>query len=85
MFHIGSIQRAAAHVSPNRFIHLFQHPHAYGRAVVAAIQEPATSGGGSLAMAPPVSAAATTLAMKAASQPHISGAGRKRAATTPIV
>jgi hypothetical protein len=79
------MQRKQRMFPKTRFIHLLRHLHAHGRAVVAAIQEPATSIGGSLAMAPPVSAAATTLAMKAASQPHISGAGWKRAATTPMV
>ena len=68
-----------------RFIHLLQHPHAHGRAVVAAIQKPAISIGGNLAMAPPVSTAANILAMKAAPQPHIRGASRKRGATTPMV
>ena len=79
------MQRKQRMFPKTRFIHLLRHPHAHGRAVVAAIQEPATSIGGSLAMAPPVSTAASILAMKAAPQPHISDAGQKRAATTPMV
>ena len=85
MLHIGSMQRKQRMFPRTRFIHLLQHPHAHGRAGVAAIQQPATSIGGSLAMAPPVSTAASILAMKAAPQPHISDAGQKRAATTPMV
>ena len=39
VFHIGSMQRAQRMFPQARFIHLLQHPHAHGRAVVAAIMD----------------------------------------------
>jgi hypothetical protein len=39
VFHLGSMQRAQRMFPQARFIHLLQHPHAHGRAVVAAVKE----------------------------------------------